>query len=102
MVQLYIAPPQNGIHRPVRELKGFAKVFLQPGESREVRFSLDLRCFAVWDNGWKVPSGRYTVLAGGNPDKLVVAGIIEKSGETVEIPHWQPGSWYEKPCGSPY
>ncbi len=102
VVQLYIAPPQNGIHRPVRELKGFAKVFLQPGESREVRFSLDLRCFAVWDNGWKVPSGRYTVLAGGNPDKLVVAGIIEKSGETVEIPHWQPGSWYEKPCGSPY
>lgn len=32
IVRLYIAPPQGGLHRPVRELKGFRKVFLQPGE----------------------------------------------------------------------
>ena len=35
VVQLYIAPPQNGIHRPVKELKGFARVELWPGESRQ-------------------------------------------------------------------
>ena len=35
VVQLYIAPPQNGIHRPVKELKGFARVELLPGESRQ-------------------------------------------------------------------
>lgn len=41
VVQLYIAPPQEGLHRPVRELKGFQKVFLQPGESTKVSFVLE-------------------------------------------------------------
>ena len=101
VVQLYIAHPQNGIYRPVKELKRFKKVYLQPGESIEVSFDLDKRCFAIWDNGWKVPAGRYIILVGGNPDKLMVAGTIEKSGEAVNVPEWQSGSWYEKPLGSP-
>lgn len=101
VVQLYVAPPQDGIHRPVKELKGFEKVHLQPGESKEVSFELSERCFAVWDNGWKVPAGRYTILVGGCPDKLIAAGNVEKSGEVVKIPHWQPGSWYEHPSGAP-
>lgn len=101
IVQLYIAPPQDGIHRPVRELKRFAKVYLQPGEKKEVRFDLDDRCFAVWDGTWKVPGGRYTVLVGGGPDQLMVAGFIDKAGETVEVPVWQRGSWYENPSGYP-
>jgi len=101
VVQLYIAPPQDGIHRPVRELKRFTKLYLQPGESRKVRFDLDARCFAVWDDGWQVPGGRYTVLVGGGPDQLLVAGVIDKTGETGKIPVWQRGSWYEKPSGSP-
>lgn len=101
VVQLYVVPPQDGINRPVKELKRFTKVFLKPGESSEINFHLDQRCFAVWDNGWKVPAGRYTILAGGNPDKLIVAGTIEKNGGRVDIPDWQAGSWYEKPYGSP-
>ena len=101
VVQLYVAPPQDGIHRPLRELKRFAKVHLQPGEKKTVRFELDERCFAVWDGGWKVPSGQYTILVGGHPDQLMVVGTIEKTGYTIEIPAWQPGSWYEKPNGSP-
>ena len=101
VVQLYVSPPQDGIHRPVKELKRFVKVFLEPGEIREIGFNLDDRCFAVWDDGWKIPPGRYTILAGGNPDKLIVVGTIEKSGEDVKIPDWQPGSWYERPKGSP-
>ncbi|HEY8392881.1 MAG TPA: glycoside hydrolase family 3 C-terminal domain-containing protein [Capillibacterium sp.] len=101
IVQLYIAPPQDGIHRPVKELKRFAKVYLEPGEKKEVRFDLDDRCFAVWDGTWKVPGGRYTVLVGGGPDQLMVAGVIEKSGAPVPVPVWQRGSWYEKPGGAP-
>uniref|UniRef100_UPI003FF06BCF fibronectin type III-like domain-contianing protein n=1 Tax=Gemmiger formicilis TaxID=745368 RepID=UPI003FF06BCF len=38
-MQLYIAAPQEGLHRPVRELKDFQKVHLQPGESETVRFT---------------------------------------------------------------
>jgi len=100
-VQLYIAPPRDGIYRPVKELKRFTKIFLKPGESKEVSFILDDRCFAVWHDGWKVPYGRYTVLVGGNPDGLIMAGEIVVKGEAADIPDWQPGSWYEKPCGSP-
>ena len=101
IVELYIAPPQDGIYRPVRELKRFTKVRLQPGESREVSFKLDERCFAVWDDGWKAPKGTYRILVGGDPEQLTEVGIIEKSGENLTIPDSQPGSWYEKPDGPP-
>jgi len=47
VVQLYIAPPQDGIHRPTRELKGFARVELEPDESKQVTFTLDNRSFAI-------------------------------------------------------
>ena len=95
VVQLYMHAPQNGLHRPLRELKGFQKVFLQPGESRTVTFTLTNRSFAVWQDGWKVPGGAYTVCIGGP------TASIEKSGETLPIPAWQGGSWYEHCTGKP-
>ena len=95
VVQLYMHAPQNGLHRPLRELKGFQKVFLQPGESRTVTFTLTNRSFAVWQDGWKVPGGAYTVCIGG------LTASIEKSGETLPIPAWQGGSWYERCTGKP-
>ncbi|MFR5929140.1 MAG: fibronectin type III-like domain-contianing protein [Subdoligranulum sp.] len=42
-MQLYVATAQNGLYRPAKELKGFARVSLQPGESRTVRFELNDR-----------------------------------------------------------
>jgi beta-glucosidase len=101
IIQLYIAPPQDGIHRPIRELKRFKKAYLKPGESFRASFMLDDRCFSIWHDGWKIPSGRYCVLVGGNPDKLLTVGSIEKSGDVIQIPSWQANSWYEKPKGSP-
>ena len=95
VVQLYIAAPQDGLHRPVRELKGFQKVHLQPGESEMVRFTLIDRNFAVWQDGWKVPGGTYTVCIGG------LTAEIKKSGDDLPIPAWQKGSWYERCAGKP-
>ena len=95
VVQLYIKAPQDGLHRPLRELKGFQKVFLQPGESRTVTFVLTNRSFAVWQDGWKVPGGAYTICIGG------LSAPIEKSGETLPAPAWQGGSWYEHCIGKP-
>ncbi len=95
VVQLYMHAPQDGLHRPLRELKGFRKVFLQPGESRTVTFPLTDRSFAVWQDGWKVPCGAYTACIGG------LTASIEKSGETLPIPAWQGGSWYERCTGKP-
>lgn len=95
VVQLYVQAPQDGLHRPVRELKGFQKVFLQPGECRSVTFTLTERCFAVWQDGWKVPAGKYAVCIGG------LTASVEKSGETLPIPAWQAGSWYQCCAGKP-
>ncbi|MEE9417116.1 MAG: glycoside hydrolase family 3 C-terminal domain-containing protein, partial [Acidimicrobiales bacterium] len=49
VVQLYIEPPVSTLHRPVRELKGFAKLTLAPGESAVARIELNRRSFAYYD-----------------------------------------------------
>jgi beta-glucosidase len=94
-IPLYLEPPQGGLHRPYRELKGFQKVFLEPGESKDVRFALDERSFALWDDGWKVLAGAYTVRVGE------LSTVIEKTGESLPAPAWQAGSWYESCRGKP-
>ena len=95
VVQLYVAAPHDGIHRPARELKGFRKVFLQPGESKTITFHLDDRSFSIWQDGWKVPGGTYSVQIGGLSMETTV------SGEEVEVSSWQAGSWYETCSGKP-
>lgn len=95
VVQLYIAAPQDGLHRPLRELKGFAKAFLQPGESKTVSFPLNDRSFAVWQDGWRVPGGHYTVQVGG------LSAAVDVVGQSVPAPAWQKGSWVEACAGKP-
>jgi beta-glucosidase len=95
VVQLYVAAPQDGIHRPLREMKGFQKVFLEPGQSETVSFRLEDRSFGVWQEGWKVPGGTYEVQIGGLSAKIQVAG------ESVTVPQWQEGSWYVSCKGKP-
>lgn len=95
VVQMYVAAPQDDIHRPIRELKGFQKVFLQPGESKTVSFKLDDRSFAIWQAGWKVPGGIYIVQVAD------LSVNIEISGDEIQIPEWQAGSWYEFCKGKP-
>ncbi len=95
VVQLSVKTPQDGLHRPIRELKVFQKIFLEPGQRQTVTFSLTDRSFAVWQDGWKIPAGKYTVCIGG------LTASIEKSGETLPIPAWQGGSWYERCTGKP-
>ena len=95
VVQLYVAAPRDGIHRPIRELKEFRKVFLQPGESCTVSFELTDRSFAVWQDGWKVPDGIYTVQI------AELSADMKVPGEAVEIPVWQKNAWYETCKGKP-
>ena len=95
VVQLHMEAPQDGLHRPLWELKGFQKVFLQPGESRTVTFTLTDRSFAVWQDGWKIPAGVYAVCVGG------LRAETERNGDVLPVPAWQKGSWYERCTGKP-
>ncbi|MDE0215263.1 MAG: glycoside hydrolase family 3 C-terminal domain-containing protein, partial [bacterium] len=81
VVQVYVEPPPSLLHRPVRELKGFAKVHLAPGERTTARIVLNRRAFAYYDPGDQSPPG----LEIGNP---VPAGESEKRTD--------PG-WYVDP-----
>lgn len=101
VAQLYVAAPQDGLHRPLKELRGFKKVFLRPGESASLRFELTERDFAVWQEGWRVPAGEYELLVGGGSDSLPLRAAIHIEGETPVVPAWQPGSWYEAPRDAP-
>ena len=95
VVQLYVVAPRDSIHRPIRELKGFQKVFLQPGESTVVTIELDDRSFAIWQDGWKVPDGTYMMQIADLSAKIVVPGMA------VAIPSWQADSWCETCNGKP-
>ena len=99
VVQLYVAPKNEGYFRPVRELRGFDKVYLAPGESKTISFSLDDRSFAIWSNGWKVPSGEYIIEVGSSSRDIRLAESITVSGENLE---WScPNSWYQTLLGNP-
>lgn len=65
VVQIYVRDVECTVRRPDKELKGFAKVHLDPGESRSVTVSLDRRAFAVWDvasHAWSVEAGDFEIL----------------------------------------
>lgn len=101
VVQLYIAPPKGGIFRPARELKGFERVELEPGESKTVAFALDDRSFAIWSNGWNIPGGSYTVQIGASSRDIRMEQTIEIAGEEIAVPAWQADSWYETLTDAP-
>jgi len=69
VVQVYVAPPKTGVPRPPKELKGFARVSLAPGESQSISLTLEPRAFAFWDDQqkcWTVTAGAYEILAGAS------------------------------------
>lgn len=92
---LFVSAPQDGIHRPLRELKGFEKRFLRAGESCEISFVLDERSFCVYADGWKKPAGRYCVEAGG------LKADIDVDGADIVPESWQKESFYDKCSGKP-
>lgn len=66
VVEVYVAPPKESAPRPPKELKGFARVALGPGETKLVSVTLEPRAFAYWDQAkktWSVEAGSYEILA---------------------------------------
>ncbi|MBD5153368.1 MAG: glycosyl hydrolase [Oscillibacter sp.] len=88
VVQLYVGDQESTVLRPVRELKGFEKVELQPGESKDVTFTLDKRSFAYWNtqlHDWHVETGAFTVEVGQSSRQIEVSGVVTVES-TVELP----------------
>jgi len=79
VVQLYVGFPAS-TGEPPKQLKGFQKVPLAPGETRHLTFSLDPRAFAHWDaaaNGWVVSAGEYQIEIGDASDNLPVSAVVK-------------------------
>lgn len=88
VVQLYVAPPADEIVRPVRELRGFDKVELKPGEEKTVCFALDMRAFAFWNiqlHDWFVQDGAYQILIGRNAEEMLLEETVTVHG-TKAVP----------------
>jgi beta-glucosidase len=69
VVQLYVQPVKPRLPRPVKELKGFSKVFLKSGETKKISIPLDNNAFAFYDPGkssWVVEKGEYKILVGSS------------------------------------
>jgi len=85
VVQLYVGQQDPAIERPVRELRGFAKVDLAPGAAEMVWFKLGNRDFSSWSTAssrWLVPPGRYQIALGASSRDLKLAATIEIAGTT--------------------
>jgi beta-glucosidase len=91
IVQLYVRDTSTTIFRPEKELKGFQKVTLQPGEEKQVEFSLDKRAFAYYNlsiKDWHVESGTFDILIGASSADIRAAGNVwvESSQPGVVVP----------------
>lgn len=67
LLMIYMEPVRPRVFRPVRELKGFAKVFLQPGETKKVSITLGENAFAYYDVNtrcWVADKGQYKIRVG--------------------------------------
>lgn len=79
VAQVYVSAPAAAVPRPPKELKGFAKVSLQPGETRHVSVPLDARSFTYFDvkrRQWRAEAGTYRVIVGNASDEEDLTGTI--------------------------
>ncbi|MDR1093476.1 MAG: glycoside hydrolase family 3 C-terminal domain-containing protein [Clostridiales bacterium] len=90
IAQLYVGAKNSKIFRPKKELKGFKKVFLQPGESREVEIPFDeytFRYFNVKTNRWETEPGEYEIAVGASSADIRLTASIRKEGESAPAPY---------------
>ena len=80
VVQVYVHPKQPSVDRPIRELKGFEKVYLEPGASAAVQLELEESAFKFYhpdELKWVLESGGYEIQVGNSSRDLKLAGNIE-------------------------
>lgn len=94
VAQLYVSIPGSRIFRANKELKGFAKVSLKPGEAKEVFIPFDeftFRFFNVKSNKWEIEGGYYNIYIATNSNENMLKGTIKIAGDLSTIPY-DPGT----------
>lgn len=87
VAQLYIHQAHPALARPLKELKGFAKIFLEPGEHRTVVISLNRSSFAYYDpaqKGWLAEKGDYEILVGSSSRDIRLTGKFTLDQTTLD------------------
>jgi beta-glucosidase len=82
VAQVYVGDPHSKAPRPPKELKGFAKTPLQPGEARHVALTLDDRAFSYYDvaaKQWRIDPGDFDILVGSSSDRIELRGKVTLS-----------------------
>ena len=80
VAQLYVADDHSKIARPEKELKGLAKVMLQPGETKHVSVNLDARAFAYFNPAakqWRITPGNFGIVVGRSSVEIVLQGSVK-------------------------
>jgi beta-glucosidase len=86
VAQVYVSDGHAKIERPERELKGFERVSLEPGETKHVSVVLDARAFAYWSPStkkWTIDPGRFTVHVGDSVEDAPLSGSVELTSEAA-------------------
>jgi beta-glucosidase len=105
VVQVYVGDEESSLGRPVRELKGFTKVPLEPGESRQVTVQLDQRAFSFWSSlhhRWVVEPGEFAIEVGPHSRDLPLSQTVTVDGPSVAAPLTRDSTlheWMADPVG---
>jgi beta-glucosidase len=79
VAEVYVGDSHAAVPRPVKELKGFARINLKPGQTQRVMLTLDRRAFSYYDvqgKSWKADPGEFTILVGGSSDNTPLKGTF--------------------------
>lgn len=93
IAQVYVAAPKSGVFCPEKELRGFARVELSPGETKRVFVRLPERAYQYWnvsENRWATAGGRYEILIGASSRDIRLRGSVEKPGDGATDPYVGP------------
>ncbi|WP_150252196.1 glycoside hydrolase family 3 C-terminal domain-containing protein [Nocardiopsis deserti] len=107
VAQLYAGVEQEYPTRPRRELRGFAKVFLEPGHGERVELALTGRDLSTWDpehQRWSLAGGTYTVAVGASSRDIRLTGEVSTPGDRFVAPltaRSTVGEWRAHPVGGP-
>jgi beta-glucosidase len=82
VAQIYVGEVNSKVVRPIRELKGFARSSLQPGERRRVKLPLNARSLAYYDtanHSWRADAGSYRIELGDSADRIASSAVLRLS-----------------------